>query len=217
MSKTFDAIKMLSELENLLEGYSNVRRATTQPYNLLAAQKAIKGYSYNPDEDLIRESLIEHVGQLPIIATALFPYIKDDEVDLGKALTMLAIHDIGELETGDVNTFTKQIDTKDQEQAAAKRILHHSYHELYDEVESRKSTTAKFAKSVDKIAPDILDYLSPAETTIARYRHFVGVEPHEITALKHKHKLPYMLWNPFMVEFHKVLTERLQHKLDLTI
>jgi 5'-deoxynucleotidase YfbR-like HD superfamily hydrolase len=70
---------------------------------------------------------------------------------------MLAIHDIGELITGDENTFTKQSAAKIPEHEAAIKLLHPSYHELYRDVESQTTQTAKFAKAIDKITPDLLD------------------------------------------------------------
>jgi HD domain-containing protein len=126
---------------------------------------------------------------------------------------MLAIHDIGELITGDEMTFTKSKDKKDPEMEAARKLLHPYYHDIYEDVEYQKSKSAKFAKAVDKITPDIFDYLTPADITAWRYKHFVDVEPSEVIGLLLKHKRPYMLWNPFMTEFHKLLCEGLEKKL----
>ena len=114
-----------------------------------------------------------------MVATAFYPYIADASVDLGRSLSMLAIHDIGEFVTGDEMTFTKQESSKKPEQEAALSLLHDSYHDLYREVESRSTPSAKFAKAIDKITPDILDYLTPVEITVLRYRHFVGIEPNK--------------------------------------
>ena len=126
---------------------------------------------------------------------------------------MLAIHDIGELVTGDEMTFTKKADSKAFEREAALKLLHTSYHELYEDAESQSSKSAKFAKAIDKITPDILDYLTPPEITIQRYKHFVGVEVDGIIDLIVKHKRPYVLWSPFMTEFHILLMKKLEEKL----
>jgi hypothetical protein len=197
----------------LFERYSRERRATTQPYLLEVAQKNIKDYVYDPEDILVRETLIEHVGSLPMLATALYPYINDPEVNLGDALTMLAIHDIGELLVGDENTFTKKADGRRAEYQAGLKLLDPYYHPIYEDAESKTSKSAKFAKAIDKINPDIIDYLAPAEVTIIRYKHFVGIEPGQIIDLIVKHKRPYMLWNPFMTEFHIYLMEKLAEKL----
>lgn len=207
--------EVLKKLEFLFERYSLERRATTQPYLLKAVQEHMPEYVYDPADNLIRETLMEHVGSLLVVATALYPYIQDPEVNLGDSLTMLAIHDIGELTTGDENTFTKQASAADPEYQAGLKLLDPYYHPLYTDVENKTSMSAKFAKAIDKITPDIFDYLTPAETTKVRFKHFVGIEPDQIVDVIVKHKRPYMLWNPFMTEFHIYLVEQITKKLNV--
>jgi len=213
MPKAPSMPEILDKVEFLFEHYSLERRATTQPYLLKVAEGQLKGYSYHPDDDLVRETLIEHVGSLPMLATALYPYVNDSDVDLGQSLVMLAIHDIGELITGDEMTFTKKGDSHIAEHEAALKLLDPMYHSIYEDAEAKASTSAKFAKSIDKINPDILDYLMPPEITKWRYKAYVGIEPQQIIETIVKHKRPYMLWNPFMTEFHIYLMEQLEKKL----
>jgi len=208
-----EATTLLDELEFLFEKYSEELRATTQPYYLRKVSKQVPSFKYHPEDSLVRETLMEHVGSLPMVATAFYPYINDANVNLGKSLIMLAIHDIGELITGDEMTFTKRASSKDPEREAALSLLHVSYHDIYNDVETQTSASAKFAKSIDKINPDILDYLTPADITLQRYKHFVGTEPDAIVALIQEKKRPYMLWNPFMKEFHSLLLDKLAAKL----
>ena len=205
--------EILEQVEYLFKHYSVERRATTQPYLLEIAERKINGYKYDPDDVLVRETLIEHVGSLPMLGTALFPYIDDPEVDLGESLVMMAIHDIGELITGDEMVFTKKADSHIAEHEAALKLLDPYYHPIYENAEAKESKSAKFAKSIDKINPDIIDYLMPAEITKLRYKHFVGIEPDQIIPTIEKHKRPYMLWNPFMTEFHVYLLGQLDKKL----
>ena len=101
------AQKLLQELEFLFRGYAEESRSTTQPYYLAKVMHRYQDYAYDPSDALIRETLLEHIGSTPMVATAFYPYLDDPEVDLGRALSMLAIHDIGELEVGDESTFTK--------------------------------------------------------------------------------------------------------------
>lgn len=205
--------EILDKIEYLFENYSLERRAATQPYLLHVAQRDLPDYNYHPDNDLVRETLIEHVGSLPMLGTALYPYIDDPKVDLGQSLIMMAIHDIGELITGDEMTFTKKADSHIAEREAALSLLDPLYHEIYDEAESKISPTAKFAKSIDKINPDIIDYLMPPEITKWRFEHTAGIEPEDIVPTILKHKRPYMLWNPFMNKFHTYLIEQIDKKL----
>ena len=73
--------------------------------------------------------MIEHVGCLPIIATFLHPYL-DKPVDLGKVLTILAIHDIGEIKLGDELTFTKKSDQENIEFTTGLGLLHPNYQNI---------------------------------------------------------------------------------------
>jgi 5'-deoxynucleotidase YfbR-like HD superfamily hydrolase len=167
-------------------------------------------YVWNPDDFIIRESLLEHVGSLPIVASQLYPFIDDAEVDLGHALALLSIHDIGELATGDEITFTKKASKADNEKAEALKLLHPSMHEMYLEIEERRTQTARFAKAIDKITPDILDLVTPVELNIKRYQHFAKMEPKEIVPKIREFKHPYMTWNPFMTGFHLELLDRME-------
>lgn len=93
-------------------------------------------------------------------------------------------------------------------------MLHPSLHALYTDAETKASKSAKFAKAIDKITPDIFDYLTPPDITIPRYKHFVGVDADQIIDTIIKFKRPYVEWNPFMLEFHTYLLERLSEKLS---
>ena len=209
--------EILEKIEFLFQRYSMERRANTQPYLLGVVKDKINDYSYAPEDNLIRETLIEHVGSTPIIATALYPYINDSEVNLGEALTMLAIHDIGELIVGDEIIFTKEASSQSAENEAAIKLLNPIYHSLYETAENLTNKSAQFAKSIDKITPDIIDYLTPTDITIKRYKYFVGIEADQIIDTIVKAKRPYMLWNPFMTEFHIYLIEKHKAKLESVI
>lgn len=205
--------EIMDKIEFLFEKYSTERRASTQPYLWQKINELFPEHTYEPEDNLVRETLMEHVGSLPVIATALYPYIDDSEVDLGEALVMLAVHDIGELIVHDEITFTKQADGKAEEHKAALQLLDPRYHALYMNLETLGSKSARFAKAIDKITPDIVDYLTPVDITVCRFKHFVGVERDQIVDLIVQHKRPYMLWNPFLTEFHTYLMRRLEEKL----
>jgi len=209
--------KILDEVEYLYEGYSNTRRATTQPHLWKVFYDNFPDIDIHPDNDVVRETLIEHSGSLPIMAIALYPYIQDDSVNLGDSLTMMAFHDIGELITGDEMTFTKNPEDGEAELEAGLKLLDPMFHEMYKDAETKTSQSAKFAKAIDKINPDILDYLTPKDVTIWRYKKYTGLEkPEEIIALIKKHKRPYMEWNPFLTKFHDHLMTQLKKKLSGT-
>ncbi len=206
--------QILDNLIDIYSRYSREYRATTQPYHLATLQSAQSDYKWNPEDLVIRESLLEHVGSLPIVASQLYPYIADSEVDFGHALALLSVHDIGELATGDEITFTKQKSKEDNERVEALKLLHPSMHSLYMEAEEVSSKSAMFAKAIDKITPDILDYVTPVEITVVRYKHFAKREPKEIIPTIREFKHPFMTWNPFMTGFHLELLDRLDKQLQ---
>ncbi len=205
--------KTLDNIIFLYEKYSKEHRANIQPFHLEKIKAGVKDFAYRFDDVIIRESLIEHSGSLPIIATAIYPHIDNPNVDLGRALVMLAIHDIGELITGDEIVFAKNKDSADKEKEAALKLLPESFHGIYLEMEERKSDTARFAKAVDKIAPNILDLITPAEITVDRYKKAINKEPQEIAPMIEEFKQPYMVWNSFMADLNLEILKRLDEKL----
>lgn len=205
--------ELLDHIIFLYAGYSNEHRATTQPFHLERAKSNVSGYVYEVEDLIVREPLIEHSGSLPIVAAAVYPYINAPAVNLGEALTMLAIHDIGELIVGDEMTFTKAAESAVDEQAQALKLLPSSLHKAYLDIELQRTETARFAKAIDKITPDIIDIMTPADVTIKRLHHYVGIEPHEIVPMIKDFKHPYMVWNEFMTDLHLEILDRLDTML----
>ena len=93
--------------------------------------------------------------------------------------------------------------------------MHPIYHSFYEDIENKVSKSAKFAKAIDKIAPDIIDYLSPASITKQRLKHFANFESDQIVSKIVEFKRPHMVWNPFLETFHIHLIEKLAIKLSL--
>lgn len=205
----FDSI--IEQLKSEYIGYASTYRYSDQPEKIKHARA--KKISFHYDDEIIRESLLEHVGHLPITAIVLYPYLNDSTVNLGDVLTMLAIHDIGETELGDVNVFSKNSKTEEEEKEMGLKLLHKSYHELYLDVEEQRTSSGKFAKSIDKIVPEILEFFAPTELTFQRYES-VGISKDEIIKRKSEKKIPLMKWNPFLSEFYPFLLEKLQKRLN---
>ena len=121
---------------------------------------------------------------------------------------MLSIRDIGELTVGDELTFTKVSEQSTFEYDAAMELLHDNYKELYREMHELKSNEAKFVKSIDKLAPDILDYLCGEEYCINRMVIQAGWKPEEALMNVRAKKRPFMEWSPFLANFHDKLFYR---------
>lgn len=199
--------ELLDELITLLQGYGSLHRKSTQPFIHTKLSRLFPDYEFTFDDESIRETLLEHVGSLPIVATFLHPHL-EKSVDLGRTLIMLAIHDIGELTVGDELVFLKEDTVKGSEREAAQALLHGSYAELYDELEAGQTYEARFALSVDKITPDIYDLLCGEEYTIRRLSAQASWKSEEVIRNIRARKRPYMEWSSFLTEFHDSLFSR---------
>ncbi|MBD3250734.1 MAG: HD domain-containing protein [Candidatus Pacebacteria bacterium] len=192
---------LVDELLDLHDRYTFTYRAITtkERYQQLVVSGIIQEFDY--DSEQIREPLIEHVGHLPIIASFLHPYLEhSNQVDLGRALTMLSVHDLGETVTGDIFAFDKTEEDELAEQEVVKEMLHPQYHQIYQEFEAHQSFDAKFAKAVDAIAPMIHELHTPS-IILDRFEYYnFGLA--QIEARKREH----FAWDQVLSEvFNEVL------------
>ncbi len=199
----------MHELDFLLKGYSNEMRTNVNPYRFAQRKEKSPAFQYEPGDRTVHETLMEHVGTLPILATYFHGHVTEP-VNLGRVLELLAVHDIGEIVVGDESTFTKKEDEGDIEQKEALKILNEKHHAAYLEFKENKTNEAKFAKSVDKIAPDILDVLTDIDITAKRLKHFANIELKNIPNTIEKFKSPHMQWSTFFREFHAELIKKLR-------
>jgi 5'-deoxynucleotidase YfbR-like HD superfamily hydrolase len=203
----YDAL--LDGLLDQIKAYNTVHRKSIQPFTKSKISKHFPDYQDDFDHEIIRESLLEHVGCLPVIATYLHPYM-DETVDLGKSLMMIAIHDIGELTVGDELTFIKTSEQGASEYEAAMMLLHDNYKDLYKEMDDLHSNEAKFVKSIDKMAPDIFDYLCGEDYSIRRMVLQAGWTAESAMINVRAKKRPYMEWSQFLTTFHDRLFYRFE-------
>jgi putative hydrolase of HD superfamily len=115
-----------------------------------------------------RENDAEHTWQLCLMATVLAEHA-NEPIDLLKTLKMLLVHDIVEIDAGD--TFAYDVaghsDKAEREERAAQRLFGilpadqaAELHALFREFEAQETAEAKFALSVDRLAPMLLNYES---------------------------------------------------------
>jgi putative hydrolase of HD superfamily len=111
------------------------------------------------------ENSAEHSWQLALFAYSLQPYAADP-VDMNRVIRMLLVHDIGEIDTGDTMVFVEGgwAERKTDELAAVKRIfgiLPESQTaellELWQEFEHGNTAESRFANSVDRAMPALLN------------------------------------------------------------
>jgi len=108
------------------------------------------------------ENSAEHSWHIALSAQILHEYA-EQEVDIARVTSMLLIHDIVEIDAGDLFAFEEaalQSEQEAKELAAAKRIFgllaepqSQQMEDLWVEFENAQSTDARFAKSIDRLLP----------------------------------------------------------------
>ena len=113
-----------------------------------------------------RENSAEHSWQVILCALMLREHA-NEEIDLLRVLTMLAVHDVVEVDAGDTFHYDKasRADLAEREAAAAERLFGllppdqaQEYRTLWMEFESQESAEAKFAVAVDRFSAFIMNH-----------------------------------------------------------
>jgi putative hydrolase of HD superfamily len=123
------------------------------------------------------DSDVEHSWHFAMMALILSEYAKDD-IDVYKVVRMALIHDIVEIDAGDVFIYDRNPaanhDAKAhhaKEKAAALRIFGilpedqaREYIDLWEEFEARESPEAKFAAALDRLDPILHNYYTQGKS-----------------------------------------------------
>jgi 5'-deoxynucleotidase YfbR-like HD superfamily hydrolase len=149
-----DTQKLIRDFLVLQKGYQFTRRVLITKERFRDVAKGDKNVGLNLSLEELKEPLIEHVGHLPILATYFHEHIANKaKVDLGRALIMLSIHDIGETKLGDVFSYTKTAADEMTETKMAQSLLSPCLLPYFEEYEAKSTFDAKYAKSIDALAP----------------------------------------------------------------
>ncbi|WP_160060732.1 HD domain-containing protein [Psychromonas sp. L1A2] len=108
------------------------------------------------------ENSAEHSWHITLTAQLLQDYA-EQPIDISRVVKMLLIHDIIEIDAGDLFAFAESQDHEQQalkEEKAAQRLFgllpaaqHEYYKALWFEFEEAKTNDAQFAKGMDRILP----------------------------------------------------------------
>ena len=105
------------------------------------------------------ENSAEHSWQIALLALTLLPYSKQNPDPL-TVVTMLLLHDIVEIDTGDKFAYDANHDDYDNELLSAQRIFAilpreqgQMYLRLWTEFEKAQTPEAQFAKAIDRLMP----------------------------------------------------------------
>lgn len=112
-----------------------------------------------------RENSAEHSWHLALVAMVMAPHAKEP-IDLDRAIRILLVHDIVEIDAGDVDIYDYEARAAQEaaETAAADRIFGllpeaegAALRELWDEYEARSTPEARFAYACDRLQPFLLN------------------------------------------------------------
>jgi putative hydrolase of HD superfamily len=118
-----------------------------------------------------RENTAEHSWHLSLMALVLAPY-SAEPVDLGRVIELLLVHDIVEIDAGDTFVYDTGAAAQKEalEQQAADRLFSIVPGEdgtrlraRWDEYEARETPEARFAHSVDRLSPLLLNHANHGE------------------------------------------------------
>lgn len=118
-----------------------------------------------------RENSAEHSWHLAVFAMALAEFA-DEKVDISRVIQLLVVHDIVEVDAGDVFVYddAAQRNKLAREQQAADRIFGllppdqaTTFRQLWDEFEQCQTPESRFAQAIDRFQPLLLNYAGHGE------------------------------------------------------
>ena len=123
-----------------------------------------------------RENSAEHSWHLALMALVLAEHAPPG-TDLGKVMAMLVLHDLVEIDAGDLFVYVAQPQQARHaaaERAAADRLFPilpppqaASLRALWDEFEERATAEAKFARALDRLQPMLINMVTEGGTWAA--------------------------------------------------
>ena len=118
------------------------------------------------------ENSAEHSWQIALLSLTLLPYAEQNPDPL-IVVTMLLLHDIVEIDTGDKFAYDANHDDYENELVSAQRIFAilpneqaKNYLKLWMEFEQAKTPEAQFAKAIDRLMPVIQNLYNGCQSWI---------------------------------------------------
>ncbi len=119
-----------------------------------------------------RENDAEHSWHLALMVAVLAEYA-DEPVDVGHTIRLVVVHDLIEIYAGDTPLYDDKLRESqvERELAAAERLFGLlpddqaiEFRALWDEFEARETPEARFAKAVDRLEPNLLNWMAGGGT-----------------------------------------------------
>ncbi len=119
-----------------------------------------------------QENSVEHSWHIAVAAMVMAEHAGKTDLDLSRALRMMLIHDLVEIDAGDTYCYDARgrLDQAEREIAAAERIFGMlpedqaaDLRRLWEEFEARKTPEARFAHALDRFQAFMHNYVTEGE------------------------------------------------------
>ncbi|MFL6124930.1 HD domain-containing protein [Actinophytocola sp.] len=119
-----------------------------------------------------RENDAEHSWHLALMVPVLAEYA-DEPIDVGHTIKLVVVHDLVEIYAGDTPLYDDalRVSQAQREAEAAERLFGllpddqaREFRSLWDEFEARVTPEARFAKAVDRLEPNLLNWMAGGGT-----------------------------------------------------
>lgn len=175
---------------------------------LYGLKKVIR-YDQTRHEEDSTESVAEHVYGMHLLAQYFLPLENPEGTwSTARIYEMITLHDVDEIETGDILGWAKTPEQRLLEAEATKVViqkspLHMQTHLLQrlEEYEARETFEAKFARAIDKIEPLVQNLNAEGKVT------FQGTKTTAEKSLRIK--TPYVAKFPFVKKFSEIIHQEL--------
>jgi putative hydrolase of HD superfamily len=148
--------------------------------------KTIYRRSYLAADPARKENDAEHMWHISVMALVLQEYCPV-EIDINRVIRLLLVHDVVEIDAGDVSVYLRQNnqDLVEKEKKAAQRIFgllpSNQGQELlaaWAEFEAAKTPESRYSQAIDRLMPLILNYHTQGRTwqdVGATYEQVIGI------------------------------------------
>lgn len=119
------------------------------------------------------ENSAEHSWHFAVGVMALAPLLADKPLDMLRVIEMALLHDIVEIDAGDVLIYdlAAREAIKEKEQAAAKRLfgllpetLRDHFRQRWEEYEAQETAEARFAHVIDRLMPMLMNIFNHGQS-----------------------------------------------------
>jgi putative hydrolase of HD superfamily len=162
-------------------------------------------YAQSRDKKDNTESVAEHVFGMHIVAMYFLPLLDPERKwDRSRIYEMITLHDIDEIETGDVLGYTKTEEMRKNEAEAMRLVMNKSpkhmredMSKLIDEYDQQTTVESRFVKAVDKFEPLVQIYNEDGKVILSNNR--------TTSEQSRSIKEPYMKDFPLMFSYYLII------------